>query len=598
MKATRYPFVHYIYWLAFLIGLGLRLVKLGAGPLADSEATWALQALGLAHGQAVTLGAQPAYVLLTSLLFSLLGATNFVARLLPALAGSLLVWLPFCFRRWIDDSPWLHRAGLVLAFGLALDPGLVSLSRQAGSLMPALAFTLLTLAAFYNRRMVWVGIFAGLALLSGPAFLQGLLVLLVIWGLLTLLGRRPAPAGAEVDEVEPPEEPPASPSLRKAIPSFVLTLLLAGTLLLRAPQGIGALADTLSAYLSTWVTSTGIPVLRLPASFIVYQPLVVIFALVALFHFWFEYKGSSQVRLVVIGLSISSAVAIILPLFYAGRQVGDMAWALIPLWALAALEIGHALAFGMDRTPKIVAGCLAVLLFVLAVVGWMNILAIGRYQVNVGLYWAIIIGSVLLGLIGVLLVSAGWSARTAATGVVAALCVVLGLQLVANTMGMAVVRLNGSQELWSPGATTGQADLLLATLADFSSWNTGLRDQLQIVALDAPPSLQWALHQFPNASYESALSSTEAPPVVITLKGTETPVLAQQYRGQDFVWTESPGWQGAFPPGFINWLAFRAAPLNQVQVILWARADIFPGGAPVTGGTTVNPESIAPNPTP
>ena len=91
-------------------------------------------------------------------------------------------------------------------------------------------------------------------------------------------------------------------------------------------------------------------------------------------------------------------------------------------------------------------------------------------------------------------------------------------------------------------------------------------------------ALQWALRDFPNARYETALSPTESPPVVITEKGADEPRLAQQYRGQDFVWRLYPGWQGAFPPDFINWLAFRQAPLAQEQIILWARTDIFPGG--------------------
>jgi len=586
MKPTRYPFEHYFYWLAFLLALALRMFRLGAGPLADAEAGLALQALGLAHGQPVTLGAQPAYILLTSGLFSLLGATNFLARFFPALAGSLLVWLPYYFHRWMGDSDWLRRAGLVMAFGLALDPGLVSVSRQAGGLMPAVAFTLLTLAAFYNRRMVWVGIFAGLALLSGPSFLQGLLMLLVVWGLVRLLVREQPAVESETGEIASTTEPPPAPSLRNAIPSFVLTVLVAGALFLRAPQGLAAFANSLAVYLSTWVTTSGIPILRLPASLLVYQPLVVIFAFVALFRLGFGKYENLRVRSVAVGLSLAVAVAILLPLIYAGRQVGDMTWALVPLWALAALELGRLLQPGESRITTVVAICLALLLFVLAVVGWINLLAIGRYQANVVLYWAIIIGSLILGLIGVLLVAAGWSISTATLGVALSLCLVFGIQLLANTIGMTVVRQNGSQELWSPPSTTGQADLLLSTLSDFSSWNSGQRDQLQIVALDAPPSLQWALRLYPNASYQSALATSEAPPLVITLKGNQAPILAQQYRGQDFVWTVSPGWQGAYPPDFINWLTFRSAPLTQSQVILWARADMFPGGAPVNPAST------------
>ena len=190
MKATKITLELCLFWLAFLLALGMRFFQLGAAPLSDIEAGWAIQALGLAHAGAGSLGAQPAYILLTSQLFSVFGDTNFLARLFPALAGSLIVWVPCFFRRWMGEVNGLHWAGVVMAFGLAIDPGLVSLSRQAGSLMPAMAFTLLALAALYNRRMVWTGIFVGLALLSGPAFLQGLLILGVSWGLYRLVSRQ------------------------------------------------------------------------------------------------------------------------------------------------------------------------------------------------------------------------------------------------------------------------------------------------------------------------------------------------------------------------------------------------------------------------
>jgi hypothetical protein len=275
-----------------------------------------------------------------------------------------------------------------------------------------------------------------------------------------------------------------------------------------------------------------------------------------------------------------------LPLLYAGRQVGDMAWALVPLWALAATEISRALSPGEDRATYLVAGGLLLLLFVLAVVGWFNLLDIGRYQVNVLMYWAIIFGAVILGFIAVLLVAAAWSSSAARLGVVWSLCVVLGLLLFSSSWRMSVWNQNGAQELWPIPATAGQADLLGKTLSDLSSWNTGLRGQLEIVSLVDSPSLRWALRHFPNARFETSLSSSESPPVVFTLKDKELPGLAENYRGQDFVWRLYPGWQGTFPPNFVTWLAFRQAPLGQEQVILWARDDTFPGGSLTTPGNT------------
>ncbi len=594
MKDTRISYERYLYWLAFLVALALRFFKLGAAPLADSEAAWALQALNLAHGQAVTLGAQPAYILLTGLFFAIIKDTNFVARFIPAMAGSLIVWLPYYFRRWMGDAHGLQRAGLVMAFGLAIDPGLVSLSRQAGSLMPALAFILLAVAAFYNGRMVWLGLFAGLVLLSGPAFLQGLLILVIAWVLWRLLLRRPAEPEPGYPEENVAAEPPPVRPIRRAIPSFVLTLLFAGTLFLRAPQGLGGLADTLSGFLNAWIVSSGVPAIRLPASLLAYQLIVVILALAVIIRTLSQKDVAQPFRSLVSGLGLWALVALLLPLFYAGRQVGDMAWALIPLWALACLGIGQVLHFGEDRTSNIVAWCLAILLFLLAVVGWMNVLSISRDPVRSAIYLGIIIAAFVLGLIGVLLAGAGWSIGSASLGVGMALCLAFGLQFISNTFVMTVVHQNGAQELWSPSTATGQADLLLSTLADLSSWNTGLRNQLDIVVVNGAPSLKWALRDFTNASFVTDLSSSASPPVVITQKEAQEPVLAQNYRGQDFVWTLSPGWQGAFPPDFINWLTVRAAPLAQSQIILWARTDIFPGGATATGGASNTPGSTVP----
>jgi hypothetical protein len=275
-------------------------------------------------------------------------------------------------------------------------------------------------------------------------------------------------------------------------------------------------------------------------------------------------------------------------MLYAGRQVGDMAWALIPLWALTAIEISRSLITDQEDsfTRMIVAG-LGLLLFVLVVVSWINLLSIGRYQTSVMVYWVIIIGAFLLGIIALLLVAAAWSTSAARLGVVWAICVVLGLQLISNTWGMTIVRQNGAQELWNLPPTTGQADLLKENLTDLSSWETGLRAQMEIVSLVDSPALQWELRNFPNARFGTTLSVNESPPVVITLKGTELPSLAEKYRGQDFVWRVYPGWQGIFPPNFINWLAFRQAPLGQDQIVLWARGDIFPGGTLDTSESAV-----------
>ena len=179
---------HALYLAAFLLALAVRFVNLGAMALPDAEANWALQALQLAHSgplkASFAWGPQPGYLILTGLTFALFGAENGLARLWPALVGSLLVLMPFFFRRDLGKP-----AALILAFGLALDPGLAAVSRQAGGSMLALTFVLLALGAWRIRQPLLAGVCAALALLGGPSILLGVLGLALAWGAALLLGR-------------------------------------------------------------------------------------------------------------------------------------------------------------------------------------------------------------------------------------------------------------------------------------------------------------------------------------------------------------------------------------------------------------------------
>src|SRR5512142_3345608 len=150
----RFRYEPLLYVLAFAVALAVRLANLGAAPLSDNEATWALQALGVAQGTRPLLGSQPAYILLTSVLFYALGAgTNFLARLVPALAGSVLALVPALFVHRLKP-----RISVILAFMLALEPGLVGLSRQAGSGILAVTSVLLAWGLWENRKPAAAGI--------------------------------------------------------------------------------------------------------------------------------------------------------------------------------------------------------------------------------------------------------------------------------------------------------------------------------------------------------------------------------------------------------------------------------------------------------
>ena len=192
MNSTRLKNEGWLYWLAFLIALGFRIIQLGASPLNDSEAALALQALDIARGQRPLLDPQPAYILFTSILFAITKSTNFMARAVPALVGSLLVFVPYLFREKLNPRP-----ALILAFLIAFSPGLVALSRQANGTILAVTFLLFAWGMWINGRTIPAGVFAGLALLSGTSLWAGLLTLGLTW-----IFRRGTEARSNGDEYE------------------------------------------------------------------------------------------------------------------------------------------------------------------------------------------------------------------------------------------------------------------------------------------------------------------------------------------------------------------------------------------------------------
>ncbi len=185
MKKFEPTLEHAFYALALAIAVGLRFLHLGALPLSDFEADWALQALHITQGLKPAIGPNPAYVHLTAVLFFIFGATNFLARFWPALAGSALVLAAWFLRGRLGRIP-----ALILAFGLAIDPGLVAMSHLAGGPMLAIIFLVLTALMWMDGRRAAAGLFAGLALLSGPSVWLGLVGVGLAWVFGSGIGRK------------------------------------------------------------------------------------------------------------------------------------------------------------------------------------------------------------------------------------------------------------------------------------------------------------------------------------------------------------------------------------------------------------------------
>jgi hypothetical protein len=565
---------HALYILVFALALGVRFVNISSQPLSEFEAQSAIQAYHLAEGEPAQIGFQPAYTVLTAFLFTLFGSNEFLARLLPALVGSLLALLPFAFRAKLGK-----RVALVLSFGIALDPTLVGLSRLAGSTILGFGLLLFAAGALILNKTTLAGILAGLALLSGPVVLAGIFSLVLAWAISRFLGFM-----SQQRSKKEPKETIWDQPYRPILITIAGTLILASTLFLRYPQGLSALGASIPVYFAGWISPSGVPILPLIIALITYQPLALLFGLMAALRNWMQPQGS-----MARGLSLWLLAALLLTFAYPARQVGDLVWVLAPLWALAALEIGRHLSWqssdGLTTWGQ--AGLTMVLLTFLAMYTARVMLTpvISNLQsefqflgVRLGFnqQLATTLSILGMGVISTFLIGAGWSRKAAIRGLVWGISVFLGVYMFSASWNTATAQERIANELWFPGPAAGNVTLMADTLADFSEYFTGNRTGLEVVYQADLASLHWMLRNLPAARYSEHLAVEESPEVIITYDTSKDPRLSAFYRGQSFSWSLSPNWGGALPSNLQGWWLFRDAPTISDNLILWLRSDIFP----------------------
>jgi hypothetical protein len=573
MNSSRPKYEGWLYLLAFLVAIAFRFIQLGAKPLTDSEAELALQAFRLAQGKEVLLSPQPAYILFTSVLFLITEATNFMARFFPALAGSLLVLAPWFFREKLKPLP-----ALVLAFLISFDPGLVAISRQAGGTMLALTFLLFAWGMWRNQNMIPAGIFAGLALLSGPSIWSGLLML-GLTALIFSFGRSKSKAENQESETDKPRSKIVD---QQSLIALGATILLGGTLFFTVPNGLSAWVASLPAYLNGWTVPSVFTPVRTLFVFVAYEPLgifLTIFALVT----GFRTHSKKTLR-----FSAWLAVSLLITTFY-GRP-SELVWVIVPLLVLASRELARSFEIYPEERAEI--GVVVGVSMILLVYTWFNIsnIALNPYdqinstpisflgspfQLPAGLRYVILFGStlVLIGCLG--LVALGWSPRTARISAIWSFTVFFGIYAAAAARGASGLRFPNGVELWSQEQPPVQAKMLGSTVNDVSLLGTGhiLDLPVTISGVDSP-ALEWVLRDR-DVTTVSLLDPSNPPPVIVSAFIGD-PGLPAAYRGQDFTWRQTPRWDITQTPDWIRWLVFRQMPEDSETVILWVRDDLFP----------------------
>lgn len=545
---------------AIAIGFVVRFVGLGSLPLDDREAQLALLAYQLQQGGQIALTGQPAYVIFTRLLFGFFGATEFTARFWPALVGSVLP-----LAAWLLHEKIGRKAALVLAFFLALDPGLVAVSRQAGSVAIAVSFLMLAFVFAWRGSITGTGIFSGLTLLSGPTVWPGIIAL----AFATWLYRGWTKQALPVWQALP---------WRQVLGFGLAAFLIAGSGFLSEPRGLSASALSLVEYIRGWTVSSSVPAPRLVATLFAYSLPTLLLGLIGLIA---ALRSGDR-----FGQSLAAwwAASLILALAYPSRTTLDMAWVNLPLLVLAAVRVSGWRAVNRDdNLPVLGQAALSVALLMFILYAMLKIPVAATPDNPVAVEYTIrIVVALLMLFVVTALVGWGWSIPVAWAGLSRGVSVLLAFLWLSALVHAAGMGRHPYAELLRASPQVQSDRLALQTIAEIEQWRPDPRSPISIAVVGLNnPSLVWALRSYPQALFTGGMSPDSQPEIVITSRQDQDLALSSSYRGQELTWSATPAWSLVAPGEWLRWLLFRDMAVESQeaqQIIVWVRSDAFPGG--------------------
>lgn len=564
----------------FLVGLAavlLRFAQLDGAPLAAHEAVEAVAAWRATTGQGVPLADHHPFLLVgNSLLFTLFGASDAMARLWPAAFGSLLVLVPLLMKR------SLGRVGALMAgLYLALSPTALVASRQLGgttiAAVGAMACAGGVVRFLETDRAGWLSLAAfglGLGVSSGAA----------VYGLLVPLGVASLLLPHIWPEVQISGFVRDLARLRDHASRFLLVLVVAvlgfATGLGWHLPGLGGVGGLLAAWAGRFRAApspTASPLVLLT----VYELLGLAFGLAGLV--W----GLLQERRVAGLLGLWLGLSVLLLALMLGRTPADLLWVVVPLALLVGVAVDE---LARDHWPADgpVPLAYASIVLVLWAHCYLMLARYGEFGDRADLALALI-SVVLQGLLGLsfgLVLGADRTLRTAALGT--------GIALLALTLsagwGVAFRRPADPREALLRQPTAVNVRDLVQTLRELSWRETGLPTTMAFTVDASQDSvLAWYLRDFETVhGAEQLPSGTEhdAWAVAVTSGRDEPPagLSDRAYAGQDFPlsrqWVPKNLDSRFWKPGgnvVVEWFLFRdGVPLPEADqwATLWRAGEV------------------------
>nr|HID14393.1 hypothetical protein [Anaerolineae bacterium] len=562
--------VETVLWaLIALIALAFRLSHLDAAPLNAGEAREAMFAWRAATGVGLPFHANysPLLFVANSLLFTLCGTSDALARLWPALFGSALALTPFLLRQRIGRVGALA-AGLYLA----LSPTALFASRQLDGAVVAAVGGMIFLGSLVRfldtDRRPWLTLSAGglaLAVSSSSSAYGLLLTLGLAW---LILSRFTFHTSRFMSHVS-----------RSSL-VFLLATLALSTGLGWNPGGLGAAGDLLPAWIARF-GSVSAPVASPLTLVAIYEPLVLLFGLGGLV--WAMRRGWRFGALLGLWAGLGALLLALMP----GRAPLDMLWVVLPLVVLTGIAVER-----LVRGLQAGGAWLSEGLYVPVVLSlWAHFyLVLARYAefgnpVDLTLALLVVALQVLLAIVFAL----AMHLHAALRGVVVGTGIVLLAVTLSVGWGLAHVRPADPRELLVRQPTAIEVRDLVRTLRDLSWRETGMPTTLPFTLEAIPdPVLAWYLRDFSAARRVESLGTEEIGPVLVTSRRELTlPDVPDDagFVGQDFALRRSWNpvevgcvWQ--WPPrceATVGWLLLRRTPSLPVAdgwAVLWLRRDM------------------------
>ena len=554
MKSEKEQHLFVWFLLAFLVGLGLRLWRLGSMRFTLAEAQIAQSTWQMALGKAAELPGNMSYAGLSALLYYVFEPSFFFARLMPALFGSSLILVPWFWRDRIGK-----KAALLLAIGLAIDPILLSFSRQIVTPIFVVAGLAWAATALKYKRPVLTGALLALAFLGGYSFWMVALIGLVAYLVL------PKNKTQSVDLT-----PFRSKSfLLPFLTSFAISLVVISSAFLLHTEGLGGIAAGLVDFVHIFANAYDLQV---------YQPIIIAIAysiLPLIFSFWSlvdDLRAKQPIRNLpfLIGWGLNLLLCVLL-----GRQdLGMLVFAAVFAWLGVATHIANII----DTKPEAREVVFGVMVFQVVILGYLQmvsrrLISVPSNTQDFRFAALAVLAGILLLVITTILVGMGWSREVSRQALQKSLLIIL----IVLTLGLGLRSITSQQDSTTLSLLAGP---ILLPNNDVESIvdeidREGRADKTEITYYlgDLEQQFSWFFRN--QVDWESAQNVLQAD--LMLSESAQDFSAADTYRGRNVELFRRIDQQVVKPVDFLKTLLGEPLPMVSQIGVLWVRLNLFTG---------------------